>query len=113
MAIFPVLSFETILQVNDKTRLDASQSYKSGPVNNISLYEIDPGDGNGFRTVTADKFLDIQYDSPGEKEIILRINNATTPPTTQDGPEIAEYTLNVITSEDDLLFSNDAMLQSH
>jgi hypothetical protein len=113
MSIFVVLNFEPLVQVNDKTRLDLSQSYKSGPGNKISLYEIDPGNGSGFINVTNDKYLDIEYSTPGTKTIQARINNATNPPTVEDGPITKTYSIEVVTEEDDLLFSDDSMLISH
>jgi len=100
MAIFHSIVIEEIVQVGDKTRIDASKSYVTPDEAAISLVEINP-DGSGFIDVTSNGYLlDWQFDSDGDKTVSVRI-------TTDGAPETKSKTLPVITEADDKLFSND------
>lgn len=101
MALFPVLKFEEIVAVDDKTRLDARDSYANGG-DAITQLEIDPGTGT-YIDVTSAKYIDTQFPSAGDKTINVRIN----------GTEVKSFTLPVISIADDKLFSNDADLETH
>jgi hypothetical protein len=94
--IFPVLISEPIVQVGDRTRFDASGSYTNS--SQITKIEIDVG--FGYVNITGPKFYDTQFDTDGEKTITLRINDNIT----------KSFTIDVISAEDDLLFSDDAKL---
>lgn len=104
--IFPNLEVESILQVNDKTRINATKSYVSKDETAITLVEIDPGDGT-FRTVTGsgskDWFLDWEYSTDGEKTVLARV-------TTDGSPVTKSAIINVVSVLEDNLFSNDGNL---
>ena len=103
MALYAVLKFELVVQVEDQTRLDASSAYANGG-DSISQVEIDAGDGNGFIDVgTSNRFLDVQYPTNGSKTIQLRLN----------GTETKSYTLEALSVADDNLFSSDGELEIH
>jgi len=110
MAIFPRIKLEKTLQVDDKTRLDGTKSYKSKDEAAITAVEIDPGDGAGYIDVyNADSdnwFLDYQYASAGDKTVQIRV-------TTDGSPTNVSTTLTVVTAAADYLFSNDADLVTH
>jgi hypothetical protein len=105
MAIFLNLKYEILNQVDDKVRLDASSSFVSPNEAAISLIEISP-EGGDFIDVTTDKYLDWQYSEAGDYEISLRI-------TTDADPVTKIFNISIISSDDDKLFSNDALLMSH
>ena len=107
MAIFPNLELEKKLQVNDKTRLDASKSFVSKGEAAISLVEIEPEAAAGFVDVTgleaADRFLDWEYATDGTKTVSIRV-------TTDGAPVTSTKTIEVVTVVADKLFSLDADL---
>lgn len=104
--IFPNLEVESVLQVNDKTRISASKSYVSKDESAITLVEIDPGDGT-FRDVTGsnskDWFLDWEYSTDGTKTVLARI-------TTDGAPVTKSYQIQVLSVANDNLFSGDGDL---
>lgn len=101
--IFPVIELEEIVQVGDKTRLDARKSYITPDEANVTLVEIEPDAGVGYINVTSTKYLDWQYSTDGDKTVSLRV-------TTDGSPELLTATLPVITEADDKLFSTDSQL---
>lgn len=104
--IYAKLKTESVLQENDKTRLDASASF-ANLGSTIELYEIDPlGDGT-FYDVTTDKYLDFVFPLEGNYSPVLRLTDelAATITTTAN--------IEVITAVTDNLFSNDNDLVSH
>lgn len=101
--IFPVLELEQVVQVDDKTRLNAKKTYATPDEADISLIEIEPETGAGFFDVTTDRVLDYQYSTDGAKTVSLRV-------TTDGAPETLTRTLNIVTAADDKLFSTDAEL---
>lgn len=111
MAIFGVLQLETVVQTNDKTRLDATKSFPSKEHAAITLVRIKPSAADSFITVngtgttTKDWFIDWQYSSAGTKTVTLEITAGAVETFTQ--------TISVVTSADDLLFSNDAALTGY
>jgi hypothetical protein len=70
------------------------------------LIEIEPEAGAGFFDVTANKYLDWQYSTEGDKVVSLRI-------TTDAAPVVVTKTLPIISEEDDHLFSSDEQLTAH
>lgn len=100
--IYPKLSTESVLQENDKTRLDASATFSNlGDV--ITLVEIDPlGDGT-FYDVTGDMYLDYAYPIAAVYNPVVRINTTET--------AIAD--IEVITATIDNLFSSDSDIRAH
>lgn len=109
MAIFGNLELEKIIQVSDKTRLDAKKSFVSKDEAAITMVEIEPEAGNGFIDVSGssspldsdDWFLDWEYSGATRTVTVsLRI-------TTDGAPETFTETIEVITEADDKLFSGD------
>lgn len=103
--IFPNLELEKIVQVNDKTRLDATKSYISKDEAAITLVEIEPYAGAGFIAVTGtssdDYYLDWEYATDGVKVVSCRI-------TTDGAPTTITKNLTIISVVDDNLLSSDA-----
>lgn len=104
--LFPELKHEKIVQVYDKTRLDASKSFVTVDEVALTLYEIEPDTGAGFIDATSTKYLDYVYSSDGVKTVTLRVDNGT-------GLVSRTFSLEVVTEENDKLFSEDADLVSH
>ena len=104
--IFPSLSYETVLQVEDKTRLNASLSFSNS--DSITDVLIEPEAGAGFISVfNSDNtkwFLDWAYETDGIKTITVRVE--TDAPSSRD----RTYDINILTKEDDSLFSGDSDL---
>lgn len=98
--IFNVLKTEDVVQVDDKTRLDASKSF-SADGETLSLVEIDPDNSGTFYDVTSSQYLDWQYSTDGTKTVVLRVTGSVSP------VQSITKTLEVITAADDLLFSSD------
>lgn len=96
---------EEIVQVNDKTRIDISNSFVSGDA--ITDIEIQPEVGADFISVfNIDQtrwYLDWAYSTSGEKTITVR--------ATDDTATVSQtFTLNIISIEDDNLYSSDAQV---
>lgn len=112
MAIFGKLKLESVIQVGDKTRIDATRSHLSPDESAITLMRIDPGDPDrlpGFIDVTATQCLDWEYisDNTGTPVTI------TLEITTDGAPETFTATLPVISAADDRLFSSDDELTAY
>lgn len=106
MAIFPKLTLEKTVQVDDKTRLDATLSFTSNE-NAVTLVEIDPGDGTGFldvtpapATKTSEYLLDWVYSTDGTFTVSARI-------TTDGAPVTETMDIEIVTAANDKLFSDD------
>lgn len=104
--IFPSLTLETTLQIDDKTRLDASLSFATTG-ETITNIEIEPEVGVGFISVfNIDKekwFLDYAYELEGIKTITVRV-------TTDMGTRDKIYSTDVLSATDDALLSSDSDL---
>lgn len=100
MAIFGNIKIEQTVQVNDKTRIDISDSFVSDEAA-ITLTEVQPEASEGFVTVTTS--LDWSYATDGNKVISLRI-------TTDGAPQVFTATLPVLLVATDKLFSSDNQL---
>lgn len=109
--IFPHLEYESTVQVNDRTRLDATKSFTTQDQAAVTKIEIDPGTGSFINitpstaTDTTQWYLDYQWDSAGSKTVRLRITAGTT--------ETISRTVTVVTEAADALFSTDQALASH
>jgi len=107
--IFPKLSYESTLQVDDKTRLYAGNSYVSKDEADITVVEIEPEAGAGYISVFAtsarDWYLDYEYATDGDKVVSVRVDNGSTPIT-------ASFTITVVTLASDSLWSTDQDLTS-
>lgn len=108
--LFPVLELESVVQVDDKTRLSALKSYISKDETPITLVEIEPESGAGFIDVTGtgldDFYLDWQYSADGAKTVSLRLTNAS-------GSSLVTKDVTIVTKANDYLFSNDSDLISY
>ncbi len=110
MAIFADLELEKTIQINDKTRLNATKSFVSKDEAAVTLVEIEPEAASGFVDVTgtssssSDWFLDWQYSGA------TRTVTATTRITTDGAPTSFTNTIEVVTAVDDKLFSTDSDL---
>lgn len=97
--IFPILELERIVQVGDKTRLNATKTFSN--VDEITSVEIDPDNTGTFYDVYNEDetlwYLDFVYGVAGIKTVVVKVNST----------EIKNYTLEVISEVDDNLFSND------
>lgn len=109
--IFPSLQHENVVQLKDKTRFDANESFTTQD-ETITNVEIQPEDMAGFFSVydSSDPnnmnemwFLDWAYETDGEKTISVRVTTAT-------GDKTETYTISAVTQADDKLFSNDGDL---
>ena len=104
--IFPKLTLETTLQVEDKTRLNASMSFISDA--NVTDVLIQPEASESFISVydtDSDKwFLDWAYTTDGIKTVIVRVE--TDAPSSRD----VSYSVDVLSKADDSLFSGDSDL---
>ena len=100
MAIFAKLSHEEIVQVDDKTRLDALESFVTNEASAITLVRIKPESSESFITA-SNNFIDWAYTTDGIKTITLEV-------TTDGAPVTKDFTLNVLSVADDNLFSSDA-----
>ncbi len=105
MAIFPKLTLDRVVQIEDGLRLDATQTFISKDEAAITLVEIEPETGAGFVDVTGSKqkdwFLDWQYSG------LSRTVDVTVRVTTDGAPVTFTESLEVLTSTDDKLFSDD------
>lgn len=111
MPIFPNLELEPVVQVGDRTRLDASKSFITQDLGPVTLVEIDPGTGT-FIDVTPspveDKslwYLDYQFPTAGTKTIQARITAGSTTTVTK--------TVEAVSETSDYLFSDDQTLATH
>ncbi len=100
------------MQVDDKTRLDASKSFRTQDESAISLVEIEAHTGDGFVSVgspgsSKDWYLDWSYDTDGTKTASCRVTVGTGMGATTT---TKTFTLSVVDATDDMLFSDDKML---
>ncbi len=107
--IFPSLTIETLLQVEDKTRLDAQLSFISGDdTDSITDVLIQPEITESFISVydpddNEKWYLDWAYQTDGFKDVTVRVTTVNNP-TGRD----RLYSINVLTEEEDALFSKDS-----
>jgi hypothetical protein len=97
---------DAVVQVSDKTRLDASLSFVAKGSSDITLVEIKPSDTDSFIDITGDDgtaenwYLDWAYATAGEQTVSLRI-------TTDGSPVTITKTITVLTEAEDGLLSSD------
>lgn len=106
MAIFPIIETDDVQQVDDKFRISATKSYADKGEADITLVEIDPGDGT-FRDVTStgtrrheNWWLDFQHGVAGDVTVQVRV-------TTDGAPVVATKTVTIKTAAEERLFAND------
>lgn len=107
MAIFPIVELESTIQIGDKTRISSVDSFTQNEAA-ITLVEINP-DVGGAQDEWFDVglnarnwFLDWVY-SDGSS----RTASVATRITTDGAPITTTKTIEVITADDDMLFSDD------
>lgn len=104
MSIFPNLEIEPIVQINDKTRLNATRSFVSKDSSAITKVEIRPSADSDYVNVTGtsskDWYLDWQYSECGIEQVSILVTIA--------GDEL-EYSelIHVLSQEEDSLWSSD------
>lgn len=104
------LELESVLQVNDRTRLDARKCYQTPDEGELTSLKIKV-DSSGpeidiLGNSPRDWFLDWQYDTAGTKHIKLTAVTAT-------GTYHIDRTIHVIEANADHLFSSDNDLIAH
>ncbi len=104
--ICPVLETENIVQVGDKTRLDATKSFvATGEA--ITKVEIKPTASDDYVDVTANRYLDWQYLTAAAVVPTVRVT------VTGDVTATLAGALTVCTVAADMLWSSDAELRTH
>lgn len=93
--IFIKIQNEKLIQVDDKTRIDCTQSFVVDET--VTKLEIQPSETDIFYDVTETKYLDWIYETDGEKIITVRINDTL----------VKEAIIDVISKEDDALYTTD------
>ena len=104
--IFPNLQLEPIVQVNDRTRLDATKSFASTDEGAITSVLIQAASGGDFIDVTSDKYLDWQYGASGVQTVTARVSAS-------GASADVTATISVVTAASDYLFSTDSDLKLH
>lgn len=101
--IFPSLNLETTLQVDDKTRFIAENSFAVSEIISDVLIEAETGSGfvSIYNSGDSDKWhLDWAYDTDGIKNVTVRV-------ITDLGTKDKVYDVNVLTEAVDALYSTD------
>jgi hypothetical protein len=104
--IFPHIELEPVIQLNDRTRLNATKSFVTQDESAITKIEIKPITGESFIDVTTDQYLDWQYSSAGTVNVTCRVTASAA------SAEITS-TMQVISPASDNLFSSDSDLKLH
>lgn len=110
MAIFGNIELESVVQLNDKTRINCSKTFVSKGSPAITLVRIKPEATDSFITVSGspvaskDFFLDWQYTTAGVKTVTLEVTAGTT--------ETFTATIEAVTATADKLFSTDQDLMA-
>jgi hypothetical protein len=117
MPVFPVLELEKIVQTFDKTRLDATKSFKSDDIGAVTKVEIQPDGLAAFIEVaTADPtdsekyYLDWLYSSAGTKTVTLKITTGTGMSAVETS---STMDIEAVLAADENLFSKDTDLTGH
>lgn len=128
MPMFAVLDIEGIVQENDKTRLDASKSYATGDVPEITTIEIQPEADADFFEVGEEGVLDWQYEfdptpvdgkvpDTNTRAVTVRLTYQapTVAPDPAPAPVVKTLTKNIVVISEaaDMLFATDEMLRKH
>lgn len=111
--VFPILKFEPKVQVDEKIRLDATQTFKANG-HSISAVEITPDVGlDTYDVYNIDQslwFLDFAYASAGTKTITLTV---TYSHGSGSLTVTRTYNVVVVTAATDYLFSSDDELRQY
>jgi hypothetical protein len=104
--IFIQVKSEEKVQVDDKTRIDATGTFISPDEAAITLVEIEPEASAGFIDVTSTSYLDWSYATDGVKVATIRV-------TTDGAATTKTVSITVLSVVDDRLFSTDKDIVSH
>jgi hypothetical protein len=104
--IFIQAKNEEKVQVDDKTRIDATGTFISPDEAEITLVEIEPEAAAGFIDVTSTSYLDWSYATSGIKVATIRV-------TTDGAANTKEFSITVVSVVGDRLFSTDKDIVSH
>lgn len=108
MAIFGNIELESMVQVNDKTRINCSKSFVSKDNASVTLVRIKPESTGSFITVSGspvlakDFILDWEYATSGTKTVTLEITAGVLQTFTK--------TIEVVSASSDSLYSSDSDL---
>ncbi len=112
MSVFPNMINEETVQEKDKTRLDASKSFKTADEAAITAVEIDPDGTTGFLSVfdsnSNNWFLDWEYPTETGSPFTISVRV-----TTDGAPVTKTSTISVVTAATDNLFTGDQDLIEH
>ncbi len=111
--VFADIEIEPIVQVNDRTRLNAGKSFATQDIGLVTKVEIDPGTGS-FIDVTPTSatdsslwYMDYQFSTAGTKTVRSRITAGASVTVAS-----VSKTLEAVLEATDALFSTDADLAS-
>lgn len=104
--VFPKLTFDTVLQIDEKIRLDAGLTF-SPDADHIKDIEIQPEPSEDFVSVWVNSqpskwYLDWAYETGGLKDVSIRVTCNHEIKT-----KIYSAAINVLTEDEDALLSND------
>lgn len=109
MAIFAHLDLEPVVQINDKTRLNASNSFVTPDVSSgITAIKIKPQNNADYINVTETGYLDWQYSFAGSQTVRVLVEAGAASAS-------ADYSqsIQVVTPITDKLFSTDQDIKLH
>lgn len=112
---FPILKAESTVQINDKVRISALDSFGTPDEPSVFKVEIKPLAAGSFIDITAveNLYLDWSYSAAADNVVTLKI---TTRDSSGAVPVDVEYTTTLtitsVTSATDALFSNDIHLRT-
>lgn len=110
--IFPKIDTDTLMQIQDMFRIDATKSFATAGevITEVNIYpDFDNSPGVFFDVFEEDQecwFLDWAYETAGDYNIRLDIVTATD-------NKIIEMGVTAVTVEEDNLLSDDSMLYSY
>lgn len=109
--IYALLDCDKISQVNEVVRLNVSKSFLTPDEGPVTAIKIKPSDADVFYTVglpgdSLTWLLDWVYETPGDKTVTVRIENALS------SKEIIGL-ISVKTEAQDMLFCSDNQLIAH
>lgn len=112
MAIFPNLICEAVIQVDDKTRLDARKSFVTSNEAAITKIEIETHTADGFIDVTSDGYLDYCYQTNGVKVVTVKVTNSNGFSTSSKSIQVnSELEDSLLSNDFDLLIYESGILQ--
>ena len=102
--IFPCIEADTCLSLNEKFRIDVSNSYATADEGMFTSIQIEPDTGVGFFDAIDGDYLDWQYETDGTKIVSVTF-------TTENGtPKTETYEIEVKAEE--CLLSDDECLKA-